>query len=106
VRETIAVTPDTVRADAVDARRLADGLRAASAGTGAGACRVSGTLGAPAAASHPATAASFDAMWLAWSTALDQVASALEAHARALDAAADGYGETDAGLLTGLPAGP
>lgn len=36
MRETIAVTPEEVRAEAVDARRLADGLRAASAGTGAG----------------------------------------------------------------------
>jgi uncharacterized protein YukE len=105
VRETIAVTPDAVRAVAGDVRRLAGGLRAATAGTGAGACRVSGALGVSAAASHLATAASFDAMWLAWSTALDQVAAALETHARALHAAADGYGETDAGALSALPAG-
>jgi uncharacterized protein YukE len=45
-------------------------------------------------------------MWLAWSTALDQLASALGSHARTLDAAADGYGEADAAAVPGLPAGP
>ena len=98
MRESIAVTPDAVRAVAGDVRRLADELRGAAAGTGAGACRVSGTLAG--------SAASFDGMWLAWSTALDQLASALGAHARTLDAAADAYGESDAAAVPGLPAGP
>jgi WXG100 family type VII secretion target len=98
VRESIAVTPDAVRAVAGDVRRLAEELRGAAAATGAAACRVSGTLAGPASG--------FDGMWLAWSTALDQLASALGSHARTLDAAADGYGEADAAAVPGLPAGP
>ena len=98
MRETIAVTPDAVRAVAGDVRRLASELRGATAHAGAGACRVSGALAG--------RSAQFDAMWLAWSTALDQIASALEAHARTLDAAADDYGVTDAGAVADLPAGP
>jgi WXG100 family type VII secretion target len=98
VRETIAVTPDAVRAVAGDVRRLAGELRAASAGGGGAACRVSGTLAGGSA--------QFDAMWLSWSAALDQLGSALEAHARGLDAAADGYGEADDGAVPDLPAGP
>jgi WXG100 family type VII secretion target len=97
VRESIAVTPDAVRAVAGEVRRLADELRGAVAGAGAAACRVSGTL---------AGSAGFDGMWLAWSTALDQLAAALGSHARTLGAAADGYGEADAAAVPGLPAGP
>jgi len=97
VRETIAVTPDAVRAVAGDVRRLAGGLRGASAQAGAAACRVSGALAD--------ASAQFDAMWLAWSTALDQVATALEAHARTLAAAADDYREADAGAVPNLAAG-
>jgi WXG100 family type VII secretion target len=98
VRESIAVTPDAVRAVAGEVRRLADELRGAAAGAGAAACRVSGTLAG--------SSAGFDGMWLAWSTALDQVAAALGTHARTLDAAADGYGEADAAAVPGLPVGP
>ena len=97
MRETIAVTPDAVRVVAGDVRRLAGELRGAGARAGGGACRVSGALAG--------ASASFDAMWLAWSTALDQVAAALEAHARWLDAAADDYGETDADAVPDLLAG-
>lgn len=98
MRETIAVTPDAVRAVAGDVRRLAGELRGAAAAAGAGACRVSGTL----AGRSP----DFDAMWLAWSTALDQVAAALDTHARTLDAAAGDYRETDTAALPSLPVGP
>jgi WXG100 family type VII secretion target len=97
VRETIAVTPDAVRAVAGDVRRLAGELRGASAHAGAGACQVSSALAGGSA--------SFDAMWLAWSTALDEVATALEAHARTLAATADDYGEADAGAVPNLAAG-
>jgi WXG100 family type VII secretion target len=94
VRETITVTPEAVRAVAGDARRLAGELRGAGAQAGAGACRVSGALAG--------ASAQFDAMWLAWSTALDQIATALEAHARMLAAAADDYSEADAGAVPNL----
>jgi WXG100 family type VII secretion target len=97
VRETIAVTPEAVRAVAGDVRRLAGELRGASAQGGAGACRVSGALAG--------ASARFDAMWLAWSTALDQVATALEGHARTLVAAAGDYGEADTGAVPNLAAG-
>jgi WXG100 family type VII secretion target len=98
VRETIAVTPDRVRAMAGEVRRLSGGLREATAAAGAGACQVSGALSG--------TGSGFDAMWLAWSTALDQVADALAGHARDLDAAADGYAGTDAGAVPDLTAAP
>jgi WXG100 family type VII secretion target len=98
MRETIAVTPDGVRAVAGDVRRLAGEVREAAAAVSGSVCRVSAALAA--------TPSGFDAMWLAWSLAFDQVAEALATHARTLDAAADGYADTDAGALPDLPAGP
>jgi WXG100 family type VII secretion target len=98
VRETIVVTPDGVRAVAGDVRRLAGELREAAAAVGGTACQVSTALAA--------TPSGFDAMWLAWSTAFDQVAEAMATHARTLDAAADGYADADAGAVPDLPAGP
>jgi WXG100 family type VII secretion target len=98
VRETIAVTPAGVRAAAADVRRLSGELREAAGAAGAGACQVSAAL--------TGAADGFDAMWLAWSTALDQVAEALASHARALDAAADGYAEADTAAIPDAPAGP
>ena len=69
MRETIVVTPDGVRAVAGDARRLAGELRQAAGALGGSACQVAAALAA--------TPCGFDAMWLAWSTAFDQVAEAL-----------------------------
>jgi WXG100 family type VII secretion target len=100
VRETIVVTPDGVRAVAGDVRRLAGELREAAGALGGSACQVAAALAA--------TPCGFDATWLAWSTAFDQVAEALATHARTLEAAADGYAETDAdaGAVPDLPVGP
>jgi uncharacterized protein YukE len=98
VRETITVTPDDVRAFAGDVRRWAGELREATARTGSGTDWVSANLAE--------AAQSFDAMWLAWSTALDQLAAAMTAHAGTLEHAADDYYEVDVHTIPNLPVGP
>jgi uncharacterized protein YukE len=98
MRETITVTADDVRALAVDVRRWAGELRDATARTGSGTSAVSANLAE--------AAQSFDAMWLAWSTALDQLAGAMTVHADTLGHAADDYEEVDASAIPNLPVGP
>jgi WXG100 family type VII secretion target len=88
VREAIAVTPDDLRVLAGRADGWSHELRGAAAGSGAESCWVAANLAG--------AAGSFDAMWRAWSVALDQLAFALEDHADALRRAAGAYEATDA----------
>ncbi len=97
MQETITVTPDDVRVLAGDVRRWAGELRDATARAGSGTGWVSANLAE--------AAQSFDAMWLAWSTALEQLAAAMDEHAEALVHAADDYVEADASAIPNLPVG-
>ena len=98
MQETITVTPDDVRVLAGDVRRWAGELQEATSKTGSGTAWVSANLAD--------AAPSFDAMWLAWSTALDQLAGAMTEHAEMLEHAADDYYEVDVTTIPRLPVGP